>query len=534
MPQNFSLLYPPDYDSSKEVRMKDFEFVHALQIDDMIILPQGSYRGYSDLVLEKFFSTDPKVLDYRLAIFEDLINNPGLYKVLCDSIPVIFNISDLKRALTVDFSVESALSSVRYLEMYQQIVNLFSDAIRDCEVHSEGMKRFRELIIGIADSEEYQSLDSELSKMEINFGHIKSVTIGINLDENLQVTEAGLLSANTRHFHAGSIIDRLLRKKSNDEYTLMSSFYPMTRGLHGEDLKTFNASLRSSLSTVFAKSLRDFEPLLQNYYKINTSLFVSLLDDIRFLTAGTAFIMKITEKGFTMCRPRIAAMEEKVCELEQVYNPMLVFWNVEQKVVANSYQQDENGRFYIVTGPNHGGKSIFAKSIGMAQALFQLGIFVPAERAYMSPVSGIYTHFPESDENNYGKGRLESECTRLGGILKELSDTDMLLMDESFSSTSSLEADYIASEVLTGLGVIGCCGFFVTHIHGLSVKVDQFNSHPENRGKIDNLIAVMEDKEAGVRSYRISRTMPDGLSYAKDIAIRYGLGLDEILRDRKK
>jgi len=55
----------------------------------------------------------------------------------------------------------------------------------------------------------------------------------------------------------------------------------------------------------------------------------------------------------------------------------------------------------------------------MSQALFQLGLFVPAISAYMSPVSGIYTHFPTSDEDNYGKGRLESECARLGAIMKK-------------------------------------------------------------------------------------------------------------------
>ena len=150
-----------------------------------------------------------------------------------------------------------------------------------------------------------------------------------------------------------------------------------------------------------------------------------------------------------------------------------------------------------MTGPNHGGKSVFAYSVGMAQALFQLGLFVPAESAYMSPVTGISTHFPSSDENNYGKGRLESECARLSEIIKELTDTDMLLMDESFSSTSGLEASYIASEVLTGIGMIGCCGLFVTHIHDLTQKVETYNSHPENKGKIDNLVALMEFKSCG-------------------------------------
>ena len=262
---------------------------------------------------------------------------------------------------------------------------------------------------------------------------------------------------------------------------------------------------------------------------MNTAPFVELLDDIRFLTAGVGFIRSMREKGFSMCKPVVAEVEEKKCDLEQVYNPVLARNSIEQTIVSNSFSYDENGRFYLVTGPNHGGKSIFAYSVGMAQALFQLGLFVPAKSAHMSPVTAIFTHFPSSDENNYGKGRLESECARLSEIMKKLSETDLLLMDESFSSTSGLEAGYIASEVLTGIGVIGCGGIFVTHIHDLPQQVDKYNAHPDNRGRIDNLVALMENKENGTRSYRISRTTPDGLSYAKDIANRYGLDLEGIL-----
>ena len=268
---------------------------------------------------------------------------------------------------------------------------------------------------------------------------------------------------------------------------------------------------------------------MQRYFNVNTSVFTALLDDIRFLTAGVKFIFSMREKGFSMCRPHIAPVADKKCELQGVYNPILADKLIEKTIVSNSFSYDENGRFYLVTGPNHGGKSIFAYSIGMAQALFQLGLFVPAEHALMSPVTGIFTHFPSSDEGNYGKGRLESGCARLGAIMKQLSDTDLLLMDESFSSTSGLEAGYIATEVLTGIGSIGCGGIFVTHIHDLPQKLEIYSSHPLNRGKIDNLVALMENREDGTRSYKIARTTPDGLSYAKDIAGQYGLDLESIL-----
>ncbi len=529
MQADLHLLYPPGYDRSKEIPMKDFKFIHFLKIDEMVVLIRESHRGFRDLFLENFFTTDPKVLEYRLSVVEDLVENHKLYEVFCRAIPTIHNIYDLCRSMTSDFTVESALSSIRYLEMYQEIINLFAEGLRDVPLRSEGMKAFQGEIFSKVESDDYVNLCKELSGMETRFGYIKGLTIGVNLDDTLRVKEAGVIAIEDQPFHEGTIMERLLKKNPKDAHALISPLYPLSKGLHGEELKALNYSVRASLNTIFLKSLRSLEPVIQKYYNVNTSLFVSLLDEIRFLVAGVKFILEMRKLGFPMCRPLIAGMEEKKCELEGVYNPSLVRQAIEETIVSNSFKLDENGRFYLLTGPNHGGKSIFAYSVGMAQALFQLGLFVPARSAIMSPVSGIFTHFPSSDENNYGKGRLESECARLGEIMKELTDTDMLLMDESFSSTSGLEAGYIASEVLTGIGIIGCCGIYVTHIHDLPQQIGVYNSHPDNRGKIDNLVALMENKEDGTRSYRVERTTPDGLSYAKDIASRYGLDLEGIL-----
>ena len=117
MQQNFRLIYPLDYDVSSENPMKDFQFIRTLQIDDMVVLKKESYRGFADLTLEKFFTTDPEVLEYRLSIVEDLVENPGLYEVFCKSVSFIYNINDMRRVLNSDFTMDSALGSVRYLEM---------------------------------------------------------------------------------------------------------------------------------------------------------------------------------------------------------------------------------------------------------------------------------------------------------------------------------------------------------------------------------------------------------------------------------
>lgn len=523
--KDISLLYPEGYSEEKRIshRMKSYDFIEELQLESLVVLIKDGYRGMANLRLQDFFTTDEEVLQYRLDIVEDMVKNREWYEVFCRAVPAIQNVSDLRRAMSGEFSIESALGSIRFLEMYVEIVDLFADNILSLETDSKGLHALQNRIREVAEGEEYRNLKKELAKEETNFGLVKSITLGINLDETLCVQEAGIVSVNMERFHPGTVMDKLLKKTGKESMAFITPLFSINKGLHIGDAKAVETSTRSALNTIFARTIRSFGPAVQKYFSLNTSWLVQILDDIRFLTAGVKFILDMEEKGFFLCKPEVASMREKRCDLTEVYNPALAVREVEKVVVSNSFSYDEKGRFYLVTGPNHGGKSIFAYSIGMAQALFQLGLFVPARAARISPATGIFTHFPVSDENNYGKGRLESECARLGKIVEVLEDTDILLMDESFSSTSGMEAGYIASEVLVNLGMIGCGGIFVTHIHELTQKLEEYNSYPGNKGKIDNLVAQMEDREGGIRSYKVERTTPDGLSYAKDIAARYGL-----------
>lgn len=98
--------------------MKDFGFIESLKIDSMVVLIKESYRGFADLSLENYFSTDEQVLDYRLGVVEDLVNNPNLYETFGKAVSMIYNINDMRRAMSSEFTIDSSLRSVRYLELY--------------------------------------------------------------------------------------------------------------------------------------------------------------------------------------------------------------------------------------------------------------------------------------------------------------------------------------------------------------------------------------------------------------------------------
>lgn len=524
--ESFRLLYPP-HKPARGTPVPDSSF---LQIDQMVSVRRESWRGLPDLRLEQFYTTDTEVLAWRLDVVADLVESEALRGLIRDALPLLRDAAEMRKVLNSSSStVESSLASVRYLELYLEMVELFHARLADAPIRSAGFAALRDEVEARRQSAAYRALTAQLEKTQYQIGHVKSIALGVNLDGTLRVTEVGLLALNTEKYRQGSVLDKLLGRDKSDPMVCISGFANLAKTAREEEKHALDQAVCRALDNAFAKTIRSWEPVIDQYFRDETSFFIGLLDDFRFLSAASAFLLELRGRGCALCRPAIRPMEDKALRLQDVYNPMLVLRSEGQAVVANDFTYDDRGRFYLVTGPNHGGKSIFCYSVGMAQALFQLGLLVPARAAVMSPVRCIFTHFPASDEDNYGKGRLESECARMSQILTQLQGDDLLLMDESFSSTSLLEGSFIAGEVLSAIAVIGCGGVYVTHIHELTQQVVRFNAVPGRTGCIDNLVAQMENVADGTRSYRVLRTTPDGLSYARDIARKYGLSCEEIL-----
>lgn len=532
--ESFRLLYPP-HKPARGAALPDSSFFHTLQIDQMVSVRRESWRGLPDLRLEQFYTTDTDVLAWRLDVVADLVASQDLRDLIRDALPMLRDAAEMRKVLnSSSSSVESSLASVRYLEIYLELVELFHSRLASAPIRSAGFSALRQEVEKRRTSDSYQALTRQLEQTEYQIGHIKSIALGINLDGTLRVTDVGLLALNTDKYRQGSVLDKLLGRDKKDPMVCISGFANLAKTAREEEKHALDQAVCRALDTAFARTIRSWEPVIDQYFRDETAFFIGLLDDFRFLSAAVSFLLELKSQGCALCRPAIRPMEEKALHLKDVYNPMLVLRSEDKgTVVANDFGYDAKGRFYLVTGPNHGGKSIFCYSVGMAQALFQLGLLVPAKEAVMSPVRCIFTHFPTSDEDNYGKGRLESECARMSQILHLLTGEDLLLMDESFSSTSLLEGGYIAGEVLSAIAVMGCGGVYVTHIHELTQEVDRFNAAPGRTGCIDNLVAQMENIADGTRSYRVIRATPDGLSYAKDIARKYGLSCEEILASRQ-
>ena len=526
MEQNYlSFLYPnresEENEQAEAVRIS-YEVTEEIGLASLLALKNSA--------LPSFFTADAGVIAYRQSVFDDMARIPALSKTLRDVLPLLFDITELRR-LEADYdpSGESYLYSMTEVELYISCIRMLSDGLspHEADMKSEAFKGFTATVRELAESDYYKDLNRELEELSSRIREVKSITVGVNLDATMRPLEAGVLSVNATHFKSGRALDKILRLSfKNDAMTTIAPLTPFDKKQNENRRDALVTAFRGALDDVFRSSVRSWRTIVGEYVLESTDFLLRILPEIEFITKADELCRRLRERGYPLTDPTLLPIAEKAFSAEGLYNPDVAM-RIDDEVVDNDFTFDENGRILILTGPNRGGKSVITCAVGLCQAMCQLGLPVPARKAAISPVTGIFTHFPTGAEDTLDKGRLGEECARLREIFDAADGNSLILLDESLSSTGAYEASFIAAEILSAFAVLGTRVLFSTHLHELGGEVDEINrrSLAEGGVRVDTLVAGIEE---GRRSFKIYRKKPDGKSYARDIAERYGLSFEAL------
>jgi DNA mismatch repair ATPase MutS len=373
--------------------------------------------------------------------------------------------------------------------------------------------------------------------------------------------EATLLSINKRKFRgvSYSLLDLLFsREEKRGDWEGIAPLHSVPRqaaalqgsNTHGYDLDNpMLYPLFRDLSQVLKQVSRPVAAALQRYVRVNTQFLGELRIELAFYLGAARLIERIRAGGLPVCRPELAPQKARVCELEATYNLNLAVRtlakgerDLSRIIITNNASFGPEGRIFVLTGPNQGGKTTYTQAIGLVQVLAQAGLYVPGTRARISPVDNIYTHFPVEEQPAQETGRLGEEAQRLGEIFARATRHSLVLLNESLSSTSPGESLYLARDIVGILRLLGARAVYSTHIHELAAAVDELNRDTPGDSTVISLISLVSDNgHAGEhpqdirRTYRIVPGPPMGRSYAREIASRYGISyeqLEQLLRAR--
>ena len=524
-----SLIYPTEESRQLHENKDNLPRISEAVCDELGLNELFNLKNSS---LVDFFTKDEAVIRYRQETIGDIIRIPEIRSALSRLEPILDDIQELRRLDNeLTSSGDSYLYSITEIELYVSCIDTLSSGlalVRD-KMKSKAFAELTDFVTELCASDYYRELNEKLEALAARVHEVKSITVGVNLDRQLRPSSAGVISINSEPFKSGKMLDKILRLSfKNDAFTCIAELSPFGKGQSDNRKEALVGAFNGAIEDVFRSSVKGWRAIVGEYVLDNTDFLLKMLGEIEFVCRASELMNRLSEHpGCSICMPEIRPAEEKAFTAKNIYNPRVAM-AIDGNMVTNDFAFDSNAGIYVLTGPNRGGKSVITVAVGASQALMQLGLPVPAESASISVVDGIFTHFPEGADDTIDKGRLGEECARLKEIFDELTPDSMILLDESLSSTGAYEASYIASEILTAFATMRCRGIFSTHLHELAASVPEINSRSIEGGgvRIDTLVAGMEE---GERSFKIHRMKPDGKSYARDIADKYGLSFENIM-----
>lgn len=560
--EDFSLFTPQGVNATYKNLSK--EALNDLSVD--YICEALTKDPYELNIIKGFLSTitdNEEVIKYRRDIFEDFLNFPKLRDNLTALLLKLKDLREIERFQkdTEASSLWQLINRLRELDGYVDCITAIKETLEENDVKSAGLLKLKEMVQSIYRNNGFTELKADITEMFSMIRDIKSITLGVNLDSLLRPKTVGVISINDKAFTDSGLLKKFMNFASNQselnhgtEVSTFTHFHPanpstVSFGLGTSvtgaqnDLNHFeNSSLTGSdpmsdalkkvVTDILKRTVNNLKSTLNKYVGNSGYTFITLMPEITFYIRFSELCDKIKAKGFTLSKAEILNKNDRLTTAKGIYNIKLAIKSLQgeesteaKDIITNDFKFDDDARIYILTGPNRGGKTTITQAVGLAFLLAQNGIYVPANEMSISPADNIFTHFPADENDTVDLGRLGEESKRLSEIFSSATNKSLLLLNESLATTNVSEGLYIAKDVIKAMRYLGVRCIFNTHMHDLARNLEEINNTIEGDSKIESMVTGVEN---GRRSFKIFIAPPQGVSYAKDIAEKYGVTFENI------
>lgn len=204
------------------------------------------------------------------------------------------------------------------------------------------------------------------------------------------------------------------------------------------------------------------EILLQLSHKVKSSREV--IENNCKIATQLEFIFAKAQLALSMNGTKAVLSGNGNLELRQARHPLID----RDKVVPITILLGKKYKILIITGANAGGKTIALKTAGLFALMNQSGLFIPAAEGSVMPVyTHVFSIIGDEQSIQYNLSTFSSYITHLNEILKNVKNSDLVLLDELGSGTDPLEGAALAQSVTEYLQAAGASCIITSHFSEL-------------------------------------------------------------------
>jgi len=485
-----------------------FSDLNLDQVIDAITAPKQEYN------LKPFFyasNRDIETISYRQEVMRDLEDETLMthIKTFAERMSTVRRYMAMAEKL--DFDHHKKGWFLEAVLIYCNTVTILARDLGCVDLESRGLLAFREYVTNYVHSQEFQSLAANAKQVKKALSEVKYCVIiqsgKFKVKRYQRETDYSIdVEKIFEKFKQGAVEDYLVKIADRT-------------GMSHIEAKILEFVIR-----LYPEPFAALDRFCANHSRFLDEAIQSFDREIQFYIAYLDFIADLKRRGLPFCYPTVNPASKE----GYVYDGFDLalahaLRHSEKSIVLNDFFLKDPERIIVVTGPNQGGKTTFARMFGQLHYLSGLGCPVPGREAQLFLFDQIFTHFEMEEDIRNLRGKFEDDLIRIHDIITSTTPNSILIVNEIFASTTLQDAVFLSKEIMARVMGLDALFVWVTFI-------DELSSLSE---KTVSMVAAVVPEDPTRRIFKIIRKTADGLAYALSLAQKHRL-TNERIKERIK